>query len=151
MTQFLGTLWFVLVFVPAIFWFFVVRKFNKVQKASFPAILYSIFYLIPFVHFFISWSFVKDIAEKRANFPTKKTYFINLALPYIFLTVGLQLFVIIGVILDAIGIPFALDVFGFLATVVPYASFVWFSWGFWSLGKTIDAISTDKPAVSVGE
>jgi hypothetical protein len=137
MIQFLGILWFVLAIVPAVFWFFVVKEFNKTHKSAFPALLYPLFYLIPFVHFYISWSFVKDVAEKQINFPVVKTYFVNLALPYVFLTVGLQLFVIVGVILDIVGIPFALNIFSYLATLVPYVSFVWFAWGFWSLQKRI--------------
>ena len=144
MTQFLGILWFILVIIPAIFWFLLVRKFNKTYKATFPAILYSILYLIPFVHCYISWSFVNDVTEKQANFPRVKIYFVNLILPYFFLTVGLQLFVIIGAILDAVGIPFALNFFASLATIAPYISFIWLAWGFWSLQKSIDNFSKEN-------
>lgn len=141
MTEALDILWYVLVLVPAIFWFFLIRNFNRKYKSKFPAILYSVIYLVPLIgHAAISWSFVNDLKEAQVTkkIPALKTYLLYLALPDLFLLCGLQLFILVGVILTVIGIPL-IGVLAFLASFVPYVSFIWLAWGFWKLNKMISA------------
>lgn len=139
MTNFLGILWYVLILVPAIFWFFLVRNFNVKYKAKFPAIIYSIIYLAPlFGHAFLSWSFVKDLTEAQQSnkISLSKVYLAYLVLPYLFMLCGLYIFIFVGVVLTGKGIP-VIEPLAFLATFVPYISFVWLAWGFWKINKII--------------
>lgn len=139
MDQALGILWYILALIPAIFWFFLIRNFNRKYKSKFPAILYSIIYLVPLVgHAFLSWSFVKDLAEAQQvnKIPVLKTYLVYLALPDFFMLCGLYLFILVGVLLTAIGIPL-IGPLAFLATFVPYVSFIWLAWGFWKLNRIV--------------
>ena len=140
MEQSLAIFWYILILIPAIFWFFLIREFNAKTDSKFPSVAYILLYLIPILgHCWIAWNFLKDLREiqiKSHSNPIAlgKTYLTKFVLPDLFLVVGLYIFVIIGIFF------FFVPVVGgqignslvWLATFVPYISFIWVAWGFWS-------------------
>jgi hypothetical protein len=144
--EILAYLWWAMMIIPAFFWFFIIREFNKKTKAHFPSFVYPIFYLIPLVHYFISWSFIHDIREaqnrSRVSNPLSvfKTFLWKLALPYFFLTGGLYITTLIGTMLILV-VPIVGEAVVNFATWVPYISFIWLAFGFWSLMKTIKSMN----------
>ena len=141
MEQFLATLWYILVLIPIIYWFFILRILNTKTNSTSLSVLFSLFYLIPlFGHLWLAWSFLKDLRETQIKSNTTpviltKTYITKFVLPYIFLIIGLNIFVIVGILfllIPYIGGPIGNSVI-WLATFVPYLSFIWLTWGFWSV------------------
>lgn len=140
MIQTLASLWYILLLTPAIFWFFLISNFNKKYKSKFPALLYSIIYLIPLIgHAFLSWSFVKDLEEVQQDskkiLPIK-TYLLYLVLPYLFMLCGPHLVIIVIILLTLVEIPL-IGSLVFLTPLVPLVSFIWIACGFWKLNKII--------------
>ncbi len=143
--EILAYAWYALLIIPAFFWFFLIREFNKREKVGFPSFAYAIFYLIPFVHYWISWSFINDLRETQIKLrvenpvPVFKTYFFKLALPHLCLLAGVHIFTLLGVafilFLPALG-----DLIVTFAGAVPYIAFIWLAFGFKSLANTIKAI-----------
>lgn len=145
MEQLLVTFWYILILIPALFWFFLIRKFNRKTNSKFPSIVYTLLYLIPILgHSWIAWSFLNDLREIQIKYHNKpialgKTYVIKFILPNLFLFVGLNIFVIVGIFfffIPVVGGPIG-NILVWLATFIPYLSFIWVSWGFWSTYKIV--------------
>jgi hypothetical protein len=145
LTEILAYIWYIMLIIQAFLWFFLVREFNKKEKTSFPSLVYAILYLIPGVHYFISWSFIKDIQEiqiktnAKNSIPVFKTYLWKLALPHFFLAVGLPVFSFLGVVL-ILFIPALGESITKFAVAVPYLSFIWLVWGFKSLFNIVHTL-----------
>lgn len=138
-------IWYVLILIPAFFWFFLIREFNKKANVKFPSVVYAILYLIPILgHCWIAWSFLKDLREVEVKYKTSltplwKTYITKFVLPDIFLISGLSIFTMIGIFF------FLIPVMGssmgnflvWIAPFIPFISFLWVMWGFWSTYKIV--------------
>ncbi len=157
MDQILGILWYTLLIIPALFWFFLIKEFNKKTHSKLPAAIYSIIYIVPFVgHCYISWSFLNNLKEKQAELHTKFTtpilniYLIKFVIPYILMVSGLFIFTTLGILSILIPIigGFLSDLLLWIAVITPYISFIWLSWEFWSIHKILKAIpDSPKPIV----
>ena len=145
LTEILAYVWYAMLIIPAFFWFFLVREFNKKEKTSFPSFIYAIFYLIPGVHYWISWSFIRDVREAQIKsqvknpLPVFKTFLFKLALPHFFLAAGLYLVTFLGIIFIVL-LPILGNLIVKFAAAVPYISFVWLAFGFRSLARTIKSM-----------
>lgn len=145
MEQFLAILWYILILIPAIFWFLLIREFNAKTNSKFPSVASALLYLIPILgHCYVAWSFLKDLKEIQIKYHSNpialsKTYITKFVLPDLFLVVGLNIFVIVGIFfffIPVVGGPIGNSLI-WLATFVPYLSFIWVAWGFWSTYKIV--------------
>ncbi len=150
MEQSLLVSWYVAMFIPAIFWYFLIKEFNAKAHAKFPCIVYSILYLIPILgHCWIAWSFLNDLKEvqiksRADSVPVNKTYITKFVLPDIFLVLGLNIFVFIGIFIFLIPVigSYVGNSLIWLATFVPFISFIWIAWGFWSTFRIVKNIKS---------
>src|SRR5205809_832689 len=89
---FAAVLLLVLRVIPAVFWYLLVRSYNRESRNKLPALMYGLFYLVPLAHYLLSRNFIYAVQQVRLTsrnshpIPLFKTYLIKMAAPYFFLS-----------------------------------------------------------------
>ncbi len=113
----------------AVLWFYTTKDLNPKAKQSFPPILYSILWLIPFINWLILWSTIGDIQEKQKGRKISRLRaFYKIWIPYILM--GFDLGPLFLILLAIILLPFPAGVLNPIINVVtfviPLLASIWF-------------------------
>lgn len=147
--------WIVLNLPPSILWFYLVRGYNRQTGSAHPAILYALFYWIPWVHYVTSWSFISDLRDYQISvhvanpLPRRLTFLSRLALPYFLLTTDKFFSTLLGVFAALLRLNALAEVVIRGATVASYIALGWLILGFRSLISTVSSLPRTR--VPIGD
>lgn len=128
--------------ITAIKWFYIMRDFNINMKQSFPALLYSIFWLIPILNLFTTWNVFKDLKESSVSKEISAKQWLKLMASHYLIGAAFSLMIfimLIAIVLMAFtGFgEFLITISPFISLAVSVISFFWVLNQLKNLSKTI--------------